>query len=271
MVVMKTHLKNLAPVLLLTAFLCLAISPQAGALLFESLVGENGIEVTYDINRRLKGEIVITPEDPWELNILDVIVIQLAVTSIDPNPAEGPPVVHLHYYVKTSLPNEDEFEDDLPIPFGELGIKRDKLNRNFTPLDESNQVDISILSTINRFQYGVSLNFGEIYSDRWEGEATFRDAVITEEVVIDVGELLDFIPEEYLPPEIPQEMRWDITMIPIFIAGSFNWGLVQIDAYTDGDLVSSIPADIPDLGVFLNMLPFLMQKGTTHFWFNSGN
>ena len=200
-----------------------------------------------------------------------MIVIQLAVTSIDPNPEVGPPVVYLHYYVKTSLPNEAEFEDDLLIPFGELGIERDKLNRNFIPLDEANQIDISILSTINRFQYGISLNFGEIYSGRWEGEATFRDLIITEEIVINVEELLDIIPVEYLPPEIPQELRWDITLIPIFIAGSFNWGLVQIDSYTDGDLFSSIPADIPDLGSFLNMLPILMQKGTTHFWFNSGN
>ena len=268
---MKTYFKNVLPVICVIVFLGLAIVPQANALLIESIAGENGIEVTYDINRRLKGEIIITPENPWELNILDVIEIRLAVSSIDSTPEEGPPVVHLHYYVKTSLPNEAEFEDDLPIPFGEWGIERDKLNRNFTPLDESNQIDISILSTINRFQYGISLNFGEIYSDRWEGEATFRDAIITEEVVVDVEDLLDFIPEEYLPPEIPREMSWDITLIPIFIAGSFNWGLIQIDAYTDGDLVSSIPADIPDLGGFLNMLPLLMQKGATHFWFNSGN
>ena len=195
----------------------------------------------------------------------------LTVTSVDTNPEVGPPVVYLHYYVKTFLPYETEFEDELPIPFGKLGIERDTLNRTFTPLDESNQIDISILSTINRFQYGISLNFGEIYSDSWEGEATFRNAVITEEIIIDVEELLDFIPMVDLPPEIPQEVRWDITLIPVFTVGSFNWGLIQVDAFFDDTLTTSLPADIPDLGGFLDMLPILMQKGTTHFWFNSEN
>ena len=128
---MKTYFKNIVPVICVMIFLCLAVAPQANALLIESIVGENGIEMTYDISRRLKGDIIINPENPWELNIPNVIVIQLAVTSIDLNPEEGPPVVYLHYYVKTFLPNEAEFEDDLPIPFGELGIERDKFNRNF--------------------------------------------------------------------------------------------------------------------------------------------
>ena len=65
---MKTHMKNLVPVFLLTAFLCLAIPPRAGALLFESVAGKNGIEVAYDINRPFKGEITISPDDPGELS-----------------------------------------------------------------------------------------------------------------------------------------------------------------------------------------------------------
>ena len=58
---MKTYFKKVVPVICVTVFLCLVIVPQANALLIEGIVGENGIEVTYEINRRIKGEITITP------------------------------------------------------------------------------------------------------------------------------------------------------------------------------------------------------------------
>ena len=269
MLVMKTQIKNLILGLLLTAFLCLAMPPRAGALLFESLVGENGIEVEYEINSRLRGEITITPDDPWELNILDLIVLQLAITDIIPDPPVGAPIVNLHFYFKLSYPSEVELENDLLIPFGELGFETDRLNRNFMPIDESNQVDISILSTVNRFQYGINLNFGKIYSDRWEGEATFRDAKITEEVIIDVAALIDFLPGDDLPDEIPEEMKWEITFIPVFTVGSLNLALLQVDAFIDGILTSSLPADIPFLGEFLSLLPVPLLKGNSHFWYKS--
>jgi hypothetical protein len=268
---MKAHIKKVVPALLITAFLCLAIPPGAGALSFESLVGENGIEVIYDINRRLNGEITITPQDPWERNIFNLVEIRVAVTDINPNPEVGPPTVNLHYYFRLSYPYPMEFENDLPIPFGEFGIVTDKRSRDFMEINTSNQIDISILSIANTFKYDISLNFEGIYSDRWQGEATFSDAIITEEVIIDTSALTDLWPGGDLPIDIPQELRWDITFIPVFLVGSTNLGLLQVDAFRDGSLTSSIPGDIPYIGGFLSMLPVPLLKGSTHFWFNSGN
>jgi len=267
---MKTYIKNLLSVFFITLFLLLAMTSRTNALFIESIVGEDGIEMEYDINRRLKGEIKITPEDPWEINIIGLIEIQLSITNIDPDPPLGSPMVNLHYYFKLSYPYEVEFENDFPIPFGELGIETNRLNRNFIPIEESNQIDISILSTANKFQYGINLNFGEIFSDRWEGAATFLDNKITEEVIINTEALSDFFPGGEFPPDIPQEIRWDITLIPIFTISSSNLGLVKINTFHDGSLISSIPDDIPYLGEFLSMLPIPLLKGNTHFWFNSG-
>ncbi|MDX1778955.1 MAG: hypothetical protein R3339_08745 [Thermodesulfobacteriota bacterium] len=266
---MKSYFKNVVSVICVMVFLGLAIAPQANALLIESIVGENGIEVEYEINRRLTGEITITPDDPWELNIRDLIVLQLAITDVVLDPPVGAPIVNLHFYFKLSYPSEVEFENDLFIPFGELGFETDRLNRDFMSIDESNQVDISVLSTVNRFQYAINLNFGEIYSDRWEGEATFLDPKITEEVIIDVAALIDFLPGGDLPDEIPEEMKWEIMFIPVFTVGSLNLALLQVDAFIDGILTSSIPADFPFLGEFLSLLPVPLAKGNSHFWYKS--
>ena len=259
--IMKTNVKNVLSVSVVTVLLCLALTSGANALFIESIVGETGIEMEYDINQRLKGEVTITPEDPWEINIFDLIVIQLSITDIDPNPPLGSPVVNLHYHFKSSYPYEAEFENDFSLPFGELGIETDRSNRNFVPIEESNQIDISILSTANKFQYAINLNFGEIFSDRWEGESTFREAKITEEVIINTEALADFLPGDDFPSGIPQEMRWDITLIPVFTISSFNLGLVKIDTFHDGSLISSIPADIPSLGEFLSMFPYYCKRG----------
>ena len=249
--------------------LSLALSSPAHAFFFEAMTGEEGIAITYDINWRLKGEIEITQERPWEITILDLLSFQLSITSIDPAPQLGPPVVNLHYSLKASYPLEIDQAFDFPLPFGKLGIETERWDRSFAPVDESNQIDISILSTVNTFQYGINLNFGEIFSDYWEGKATFLNSKITEEVIIDTGALSDLLPPDLFPAEIPNELKWEITLMPIFTIGSFTLSLVKLDTFHDGSLISSIPEDIPALGEFLPMLPVPLLKGNMHFWFNS--
>ena len=201
--------------------------------------------------------------------ILDLLTFQLSIAGIDASPQQGPPVVNLHYFLRASYPLDIDQEGDFILPFGELGIETARWDRTFVNVDESNQIDVSILSTINTFQYGIHLNFEGIFSNYWEGKATFLDSVITEEVIINTGELLDFIPTDLFPEEIPDELKWEITLMPIFTIGSFTLGLVELDTFFDGNLISSIPGDIPTLGQFLPMLPVLLPKGKIHFWFYS--
>ena len=266
---MKAYGKKCFARVLFAVLLSLALSSPAHAFFFEAAVGEDGIFIDYDISLRLKGEVEITRERPWEITILDLLSFQLSIASIDTDPQEGPPVVSLHYSLRGSYPLEIDQEGDFILPFGELGIETERRNLAFAPVDRSNQIDISILSTINRFHYGINLNFEGIFSDYWEGEATFLDNLITEEVIINTGELLDFIPADLFPEEIPDELRWEITLMPIFTIGSFTLSLVELDTIFDGSLIASIPGDIPVLGELLPMLPVPLPKGDMHFWFNS--
>ena len=266
---MKAYGKKCFSKVFFAVLLSLSLSSPADAFFFEAVAGEDGIAITYDINVRLKGEVAITRESPWEINILDLLSFQLSITSIDADPQLGPPVVNLHYSLKAVYPLEIDQAGDFPLPFGGLGVETERWDRTFAPIDESNQIDISILSTVNTFQYGINLNFGELFSDSWEGKATFLDSIITEEVIINTEALADFIPADLLPPEIPNELKWEITLIPIFTIGSFTLSLVQLDTFFDGSLISSIPGDIPTLGELLPMLPVPLPKGNIHFWFNS--
>ena len=249
--------------------LSLSISLPADAFFFEIIAGEDGIAITYDINWRLKGEIEIRQGIPWEINILDLVSFQVSIDGIDPAPPLGPPTVNLHYSLKALYPLEIDQEGDFPLPFGGLGVETERWDRTFAPVDESNQIDISILSTVNTFQYGINLNFGEIFSDYWEGKATFLDNIINEEVIINTEALSDFIPADLFPEDIPNELKWEITLMPIFTIGSFTWSLVKLDTFHDGSLISSIPGDIPILGEILTVLPVPLIKGNIHFWFNS--
>jgi len=254
---------------LLAVLLSLFLFSSAHAFFFEAAVGEDGVVITYDITLWLKGTVEITQERSWEITILDLLTFQLSVTGIDANPQQGPPVVNLHYFLRASYPFDIDQEGDFILPFGELGIETARWDRTFASVDESNQIDISILSTINTFQYGINLNFEGIFSDYWEGKATFLDNIITEEVIIDTGELSDFIPADLFPDEIPNELKWEITVMPIFTIGSFTLSLVELDTFFDGSLTASIPDDIPTIGEFLPMLPVPLPKGNMHFWFNS--
>lgn len=266
---MKRYGKKCFSGVFFAVLLSLSLSSPAHAFFFEAVAGEEGIAITYDINRRLKGEIEITQESPWEITILDLFSFQLSITSIDPAPLLGPPTVTLHYSLKASYPLEIDQEADFPLPFGGLGAATERWNRSFAPIDESNQIDISILSTVNTFQYGINLNFGELFSDSWEGKATFLNSKITEEVIIDTAALSDFIPVDLFPAEFPNELKWEITLMPIFTVGPFTLSLMKVDTFHDGSLISSIPDDIPTLGEFLPMLPVPLLKGNIHFWFNS--
>ena len=247
----------------------LLLSSPAHAFFFEAVTGEEGIAITYDINRRLKGEVEITRERPWEITVLDLLTFQLSITGIDASPQQGPPAVNLHYFLRASYPLDIDQEGDFILPFGELGIETARWDRTFVNVDASNQIDVSILSTINTFQYGIHLNFEGIFSNYWEGKATFLDSVITEEVIINTRELADFIPADLFPDEIPDEVKWEITLMPIFTIGSFTLSLIELDTFFDGSLTASIPDDIPTLGEFLPMLPVPLPKGNMHLWFNS--
>ena len=92
---------------------------------------------------------------------------------------------------------------------------------------------------------------------------------ITEEVVINTAALSDFLPPDLFPLEFPNELKWEITLMPIFTIGRFTLSLMKVDTFHDGSLISSIPDDIPALGEFLPMLPVPLLKGNMHFWFNS--
>ena len=266
---MKAYCKKCFPAIFFAVLLSLSLSSAAHAFSFEAMAGEEGIAITYDINWRLKGEIEITQESPWEIAILDVLSFQLRITSIDSAPQFGPPVVNLHYSLKASYPLAIDQEGDLPLPFGVVGAETERWDRSLAPVDESNQIDISILSTVNTFQYGININFGEIFSDSWEGKATFVNSTITEEVVINTAALSDFLPPDLFPLEFPNELKWEITLMPIFTIGRFTLSLMKVDTFHDGSLISSIPDDIPALGEFLPMLPVPLLKGNMHFWFNS--
>ena len=265
---MKARSKRYFSEIFFALLLSLFIPPVSHALLIESTVGTEGIAIAYTINPRLKGEIEITEAKPWEINILDLLSFHLHITGIDPDPHSGPPTVNLHYSFNLSYPYAIDQEGDIPLPFGTAGIETHRWKRTFIPVSETNQIDVSILSTVNKFKYAINLNFGEIFSDFWEGEATFSDNVIEEEVVIDTGALCTSLPN-ICPPELPGELKWEITLMPIFTIGPVTWSLVKLDSFHDGSLISSIPGDIPMLGEFFTMMPFPLFKGNVHFWFNS--
>jgi len=266
---MKAYSKKFFPGAFFVVLLSLFFFSPVHAFFFEAKAGGEGIVIAYDINVRLKGEIEITQERPWEITVLDVLSFQLNIASIDPAPPLGPPTVNLHYSLTSSFPFEIDQEGDLPLPFGVVGVERERWNRTFVPVDDSNQIDISILSTVNTFQYGININFGELFSDFWEGKATFLNSKITEEVIIDTAALSDFLPPDLFPSDIPNEIKWEITLMPIFGVGSVTLSLVTLNTFHDGSLISSIPDDIPTLGAFLPMLPVPLLKGNMHFWFNA--
>jgi len=262
---MRKTRKKLFSIILVTIFFTLSFSLQAEvarAFSIEAEVGEEGIKIEWDRGLRGKDTIEITPDNPWKKNILGLMYIKISINEI----TEDPPVVDTKFYFKLYYPYEFEQEIDLPISFGSFGIEASFFRRELAPVQDSNKIDISILSGLSKFQYDIKLDLGEIINDRWDGEATPSNNRITEEVVIDISGL----PDLPLPPDVtvPEVIRLDITSILVFTIGRFTLTGVMLDIYGDDNLIISIPVDIPYLGI-LSALPIPLLKGSFHLWFNA--
>lgn len=271
---MKKNCKKLFSIVLVTLSFTLSFSLKAEVAKAFSIVievGVDGIIIEFDKGLGGKDTIEITPDKEFsymvKISDLDLMYIEISINEI----TEDPPVVDTKFYFKQFYPSEFENEVDLPIPFGSFGIESSFLNRELALVQESNEIDIAILSGLFKFQYDIKLNLGEIVNDRWGGEATPSNNKITEQVVINTGALFDF-PN---PPDItlPDEIRLDITWIPVFTIGRFTLAGFMLDIYGDDSLIFSIPGSIPYFGEIFptSPVPVPLPKGSFHLWLDTEN
>ena len=160
--IMRKTRKKLFSIILVTIFFTLSFSLQAEvarAFSIEADVGEEGIKIEWDRGLRGKDTIEIKPGEPFIRWVGIFLYIKISINEIK----EDLSVVDTKFYFQIFYPYEFENEVNIDIPFGAFGIEANFWKREFTPVQDSNEIDISILSGLSKFQYDIKL-FSHFYT-----------------------------------------------------------------------------------------------------------
>ena len=241
-----------------------------GSFLWAGEANGNGITINY----KNQPAINITTLQPYSYTMSalshDILKIDLSINGIIDDTATNTHIVQLDCVITLLYPYQEElFNSVLPVPFGKIGFLRSPLlTAQFVNADETNDIDVSILSGNLHLKYDISVNLSNLTSPpladtanliRMTGAASFiHHDTIQEEVIVNSA-------------DENQTTKYDVAIIPLFnITRLFTILGTTVKVYQGDTLVYTLPNDIPTVGQYIKMLPIPLPKGYYHFWFKLG-
>jgi hypothetical protein len=218
----------------------------------------SGLALSYDLRLLGSNNIQVNPNGtpatlPFAAGSLTISINEIK---------SDPPTIDAHF--RLDIVNVGTvYDQDIPLPFFDLALDIDPSGRTFTEPEGDNNIEISLLYTNNKFQYDIIFDLFTLISDRWKGEADRINNKIEEEVIID----LSGRPDTDRP--VPDELRLDLTIIPVFNISRFSPIGVAFDVYKDGSPAGSYPGAVPVIGE-IGAVPVPVPKGSSRLKIDLG-
>ena len=218
----------------------------------------NGLALSYDLRLLGSNNIQVNPNGTPATLAFAAGSLTISINEIK----SDPPTIEAHF--RLDIVNVGTvYDQDIPLPFFDLALDINPSGRTFTEPEGDKNIEISLLYTNNKFQYDIIFDLFTFINDRWEGEADRKNNRIEEKVIIDLSALPD------TDRSVPDELRLDLTIIPVFNISRFNPIGVALDIYKDGIPAGSYPGSVPGIGQ-IGAVPVPVPKGSSRLKIDLG-